>query len=168
MVANALIKFLSYTFHIAHEKEAITPKFSKDNILQKKITHYKERQIKCNMKRVQDEKAAWKQCITEKSNMKKVRHETSAIWTKVQHENSATRKKWKMKRVHNEKINMKEVQHEKSGTWGKCTMEIAKLKRVQHEKSATSKKKNACNMTWPEHEKSEKSETRGKHEKWMK
>ena len=120
------------------------------------------------MKRVQDEKAAWKQCITEKSNMKKVRHETSAIWTKVQHENSATRKKWKMKRVHNEKINMKEVQHEKSGTWGKCTMEIAKLKRVQHEKSATSKKKNACNMTWPEHEKSEKSETRGKHEKWMK
>lgn len=63
---------------------------------------------------------------------------------------------------------MKEVQHEKSGTWGKCTMEIAKLKRVQHEKSATSKKDNACNMTWLEHEKSEKSETREKHEKLMK
>lgn len=29
-------KILSYTFHTAHEKEAITPKFSKGNMLQKK------------------------------------------------------------------------------------------------------------------------------------
>ena len=75
---------------------------------------------------------------------------------KVQHEDSATRKKCKMKIVPNEKSNMKKVQHEENAAWRKCIIEKAKHeKRMQYEKCAAE-----CNMN-----KVEKERKRAKFEK---
>ena len=77
MAVDVLIEFLNYTFYAAHEKEAIAQNFLQISYSKKLINGSATRR-KCNMKRVQPNKAAQKCCNTEKSNMERVQNESSA------------------------------------------------------------------------------------------
>ena len=74
LAVNALIEYVNYRFYTAHEKEAIATKFSPANLFWKisrmTVQHEKSAKwLKCNMKRLQHKKAAWKYCKTEKEQL---------------------------------------------------------------------------------------------------
>ena len=54
---------------------------------------------------------------SERATQKKVQHEKSATWTKVQHETVEHEKMCNMKRVHHEKSSTIEVQDEHTAIW---------------------------------------------------
>ena len=66
LAVNGLIEFLNCMFYTAHQKEAIAPKFSAENLFWKKDLW------QCNMERIQNKKTC----------MQIVQHENCAVWGK--------------------------------------------------------------------------------------
>ena len=108
------------------------------------------------MKRVQHERFYYKKCAVrrkaaaKKGTMKRVKQKMGQKWTsktkKVQHENSVTWRKLQdekratHKKLHREKskrVQHKKVQLEKSAIWKSAIREKCNTKQVQHKKSVT-------------------------------